>query len=272
MKETESPLILSMDRVVRVFHRAALDSSPETIHDLRVALRRCRSLAYGLSDLKHSPLLRLVSRQSKVLFRGLASLRNLHVRIHWMETLMPRRDTAARRLLKELRSLERKSSLQIDRVLDDFDVAHWKNLRDRIVSRKIDETVKPREAARVSLERLGECERLHARALRGADDHAWHRLRIGFKKFRYFTTEFVPLKAHPGEGPLRKIQDALGEAHDLAELLAFLEREFGMRRVPKTWRRRITGEREKRLKAYRRYIGNGKKVKEGRKRLNRLCG
>ena len=37
-----------MERVIHEWHRASADLAPDPVHDLRVALRRCRSMADGL--------------------------------------------------------------------------------------------------------------------------------------------------------------------------------------------------------------------------------
>ena len=273
MQVPESPLVESMNRLLRVFHRSALDSSQENIHDLRVALRRCRTLAGCLSEFRPNPLLRKVSRESKKLFQGLAGLRELHVRIEWVIRLLPARDAAARQRLKELRSREQKINSRIDRILDDFDVAHWKQLRDRIESRRLDRDLKMKQAARISLERLRECQKLHRQAMGTLQEKNWHRLRIAFKRFRYFTAEFLPVKSQPAESELKRIQDDLGEANDLAELRIYLCRYFGKpAAVPQTWQRKIIREREKRLQEYGRFQSGNRRFKKWAEKISLLTG
>ena len=67
----------------------------------------------------------------------------------------------------------------------------------------------------LALERWTKAYELHRRALRNRSQVAWHSLRIGIKRFRYIVENFLP-EQHPAWGDdLKKLQDLLGEVHDL---------------------------------------------------------
>jgi hypothetical protein len=67
----------------------------------------------------------------------------------------------------------------------------------------------------LALEKLIAARRLEAAALKSSNDIAFHRLRIGLKKFRYVVENFLPELHHEWKAGLKHIQDLLGEIHDL---------------------------------------------------------
>ena len=60
---------------------------PEAVHALRVALRRCRSMADGLTALDPNLSWRKIKAQSKKLFQSLGSLRDVQVMKDWVQHL-----------------------------------------------------------------------------------------------------------------------------------------------------------------------------------------
>ena len=67
----------------------------------------------------------------------------------------------------------------------------------------------------LALERWTEAHRLHRQALRSGSQAAYHRLRIGIKRFRYIVENFLPDQHAAWSDDLKHMQDVLGEVHDL---------------------------------------------------------
>src|SRR5262249_41482996 len=82
---------------------------------------------------------------------------------------------------------------------------------------------------------------------------AYHRLRVGVKRFRYTVENFLPSRQEWG-ADLKKIQDLLGEVHDLDMLREVLKPSArnGNPAVFRNWQARMEEGRESRLDQYRR--------------------
>src|ERR1700689_1279931 len=76
-----------MERVLEQCDRAAGGFEADPVHDLRVALRRCRSLADGLMALDSDPSWKEMKKAGRKLFRGLGELRDMQVMQEWIEKL-----------------------------------------------------------------------------------------------------------------------------------------------------------------------------------------
>src|ERR1700726_2184964 len=80
-------LALWMERVLEECVRASLDFSADPVHDLRVALRRCRSIADGLRVIDPDPAWKEMKKAGKTLFRELGELRDAQVMEEWVAHL-----------------------------------------------------------------------------------------------------------------------------------------------------------------------------------------
>jgi CHAD domain-containing protein/HD superfamily phosphodiesterase len=76
-------------RVLDECDRVRADFAPDPVHDLRVSLRRCRSLADGLIALDPDPDWKAMKKAGKRLFQRLGALRDVQVMIEWIEKLAP---------------------------------------------------------------------------------------------------------------------------------------------------------------------------------------
>jgi CHAD domain-containing protein len=100
---------------------------------------------------------------------------------------------------------------------------------------------------------LNEVVELYGRARKGRSRIAWHRLRIGLKHFRYIVENFLPQRYEVWANDLKRMQDLLGEVHDLDVLRAEILRtckEFNPDAVA-PWIEKIEGERKARLDEFR---------------------
>src|ERR1700676_1839006 len=76
-----------MLRVLEECEQVSADFGSDPVHDLRVALRRCRSLADGLMALDPDPDWKAMKKAGKRLFQRLGALRDVHVMMEWVEKL-----------------------------------------------------------------------------------------------------------------------------------------------------------------------------------------
>src|SRR5579864_8132603 len=76
-----------MQRVLEECDRVALKFAADPVHDLRVALRRCRSMADGLMTFDPDSSWKQMRRAGKKLFSSLGELRDVQVMHEWIGKL-----------------------------------------------------------------------------------------------------------------------------------------------------------------------------------------
>ena len=84
-----------MERVLEECGRAAAGFEADPVHDLRVAIRRCRSLADGLMAMDPDPSWKEMKKAGRKLFRALGELRDMQVMQEWIDKLEVVGDSAA---------------------------------------------------------------------------------------------------------------------------------------------------------------------------------
>jgi CHAD domain-containing protein len=242
-----------MERVLVECDRASSSFHPDPVHDLRVALRRCRSLADGLMVMDSDSSWKEMKKAGKKLFQALGDLRDMQVMQAWIEKLGDPNDAVTLKLLDHVHAREAAAKQEAFKALDQFDRKQWRQW-----SRSL-----PQRAARVrsgsvvfkhlALEKWTAAYELHKRAMRTRSQVALHELRIGIKRFRYTVENFLPREHAVWGGDLKELQDMLGEVHDLdvlwamaVEIGAFHDFES---REP--WREKVNQERAKRVERYR---------------------
>jgi CHAD domain-containing protein len=242
-----------MARVSEECDRAGTNFAADPVHDLRVALRRCRSMADGLMAIDPDPSWKQMKRAGKPLFSKLGELRDVQVMQEWVNKFGSPDDPVLSTLLRFLADREARHKQEAAQALQDFDRKQWKKWS----------TLLPRRAARIqtgslifkhlALERWTEGYALHRRAVRTRSQVAWHSLRIGLKRFRYIVENFLPEQHQAWIGDLKELQDLLGEIHDFdvlwntaREIKAFPDADAQHR-----WHTRILEERNRRIEQYR---------------------
>jgi CHAD domain-containing protein/HD superfamily phosphodiesterase len=78
-----------MMRVLDECEHVSADFGADPVHDLRVALRRCRSMADGLMAMDPDPAWKAMKKAGKRLFQRLGELRDVQIMIEWAEKLHP---------------------------------------------------------------------------------------------------------------------------------------------------------------------------------------
>ena len=78
-----------MLRVLDECDHVQANFSADPVHDLRVALRRCRSLADGMMAMDPDPDWKAMKKAGKALFQRLGALRDVQIMTEWIEKLHP---------------------------------------------------------------------------------------------------------------------------------------------------------------------------------------
>lgn len=268
-----------MERVLVECDRAAAGFDAEAVHDLRVALRRCRSLADGLMAIDPDPSWKDMKKAGKKLFQALGELRDMQVMAEWIEKLSCPNpdlidvasdaassnrddqavldhlhgDPVAVKLLNYARAREAECKQHAFKDLNQFDRKQWRQWSRTLPQRAA--RVRPGSVVHVhlALEKWTAAYDLHKRALRTRSRVSLHALRIGIKRLRYTVENFLPRQHASWGGDLKELQDLLGEVHDLDVLwatalaiMAFPDLESRNR-----WRDKLNAERGKRIARYR---------------------
>jgi CHAD domain-containing protein len=184
-----------MQRVADRVDNARENLDADTVHGLRTALRRCRTMAEALSEVNPDSVWRKVKKSSRELFKSLGDLRDAQVERGWVKKLAAPGDLVRSRFL---RMLSRREKEQME------------------VARKA--ALFPPESVvfqRLALAKLEEFLQLLGRARKGRGGPSWHRSRIGLKQFRYIAENFVARKFAPVSASVKQLQDLLGAAQDL---------------------------------------------------------
>jgi CHAD domain-containing protein/HD superfamily phosphodiesterase len=272
-----------MLRVLEECEHVAADFSPDPVHDLRVSLRRCRSLADGLNALDPDPNWKAMRKAGKRLFQRLGALRDIQIMMEWIEKLHPTEanveqahverallpalppsqpnndsisdsaDASAQALLKILAAREEEQKLEAHAALEEFDRKQWRQWTRTLPARAARVRLGSALFKHLALERWTEARELHNRALRNRSQTAFHSLRIGIKRFRYIVENFLPAEHQAWSNDLKEMQDLLGEVHDLDVLWATANscHVFPDASSRQRWHQRIISERSKRIERYR---------------------
>ncbi len=255
-----------MNRVLELADAVQEGWKAKDVHDLRVALRRCRTMADTLSAVNPDRGWRKLKKDSRELFRSLGELRDTQVEQEWLKKLSTADDPVRKLLLKTLEQAESKQQKEAEKALEDFDRKNWRKWTQKLGDKA---RFFPSESVvfqRLALTRLNEAAELYQRARKGRSRIAWHRLRIGLKGFRYTLENFMPQRYEPWCKNLKRIQDLLGEVHDMDVLRSEIRRQRA--KLPEAlvlqWYQKIEDARKTRLDEFRSLIGgNGSAATNG---------
>lgn len=204
-----------MNEVPKDADRAADGFGNEAVHDLRVALRRCRSMADGFRAIDPHKDWKRMRRQATALFDACGALRDCHVIMEWAQKLGDADDPITQQLLDHFDGKEAELEQQATSAIDAFDRKQWQNWTNQLGQRARRLPVGSHVFQVLALEKFIAARRLEVPALKSGNEIAFHKLRIGLKKFRYVVENFLPQLNHEWKAGLKQVQDLLGEIHDL---------------------------------------------------------
>src|SRR5271167_1993387 len=251
-EEKKSGLGFWAERVLEEADKASEDFASDPVHDLRVAIRRCRSLADGFLSIDPDPAWRQMKKLGKGLFASLGDLRDTQVMMEWVTKLSAEEDPLREVSLASLQQKEAALKLVTKEAVQNFDRERWMALNRKLAARATRVPLEGPVFQYLALERWHEAYQLHRTALRNRSAVAYHQLRIGIKRFRYTVENFLPELHSRWSGDLRYLQDVLGEVHDFDVLWAMVRAhaEVGLEERA-LWQRTISNERQKRIAHYR---------------------
>jgi CHAD domain-containing protein len=242
-------------RRVRTEQALAVDGlAVKPVHDLRVALRRCRSLAEGFSDLNPHPKWRHLRKACKDLLQGLAELRDTQVTEEWTRRLGLEKGRAGALLMSSLEVQRRHARRRARRTLASFSGKRWKRWSRSLPKRA--ERIASSEAhfARLALRRLTKAREREQRWRNSRSRQAAHHLRIALKRFRYLVESFLPQQKTAWSLDLKRLQGLLGDIHDLdvlrQRILPLLRAEGARVQARSRWLGKIDRARNEAVEGY----------------------
>jgi CHAD domain-containing protein len=241
-----------MSRVFEKMESVQPDWNADDVHDLRVALRRCRTMAEALSEVNPGPGWRRLKKASRDIFHILGDLRDTQVERARVKKLGSPGDPVRKHMLRVLSGQETKQQATAERALDEFDCKEWKKLKRKLASKA---RFFPPESVvfqRLALAGLNESVELYRQARERRSTVAWHRLRIGLKNFRYIVENFLPQRYEVWAADLKRMQDLLGDVHDLDVLRGEIRKHTSKLDpvIVTQWVERIESERKTHLQEF----------------------
>ena len=241
------------DRVLEEHSNVGGALPAQPIHDLRISLRRCILIADVMMDLDPGYDWKAMRKSARRAFQRLGSLRDTQVLTEWIEKLGAPGEASTDVLLAALKKKHEQDRTEARAAIREFDRKQWRAWRRECV-KHYRHVVTDRAACESLVLEIWESVRdLNRRAQRSRSLLAYHRLRVGLKKFRYAVENFLP-SIYQGWAPdLKLLQDLLGEIHDLTVLDQLIVKSRSLFEEPvfSAWRAKVEDERSPRLRQYR---------------------
>jgi CHAD domain-containing protein len=246
-----------MNRVLELADKVQDDWNADNVHDLRVAVRRCRTMADALSQVNPVPGWKKLKKVTRDLFQALGELRDTQVTKQWVKKFGAAKDPVRGRMLRVLGKQEQEQRRKAEKALYQFDRKSWKKWLRKFPAKAEFFPVESVVFQRLALAELNEAVNLYHRARKVRSAAAWHRLRIGLKEFRYILENFLPQRYAQWSKELKGMQDMLGEVHDLDVLRVRIRKQAGLNpELVAKWMEEIEKARKARLEEFRAKTAN----------------
>src|SRR5271165_7499449 len=134
-EEKKAGLAYWAARVLEEADKASQDFAPDPVHDLRVAIRRCRSMADGFLSVDPDPAWRQMKKLGKGLFASLGDLRDTQVMMEWVSKLSAPDDPLRQILLDSLQQKEEALKAAAKEAVSSFDRKRWLALNTHLADR-----------------------------------------------------------------------------------------------------------------------------------------
>lgn len=252
MARRQTGLEVWMDRVLEAAPKVEPNWRKDEVHDLRVALRRCRTMGEALSEVSPGSRWRKIKKVSRKLFHATGDLHDTQVERSWVKKCAPAGDPVRRYMLRFLSHEEKKHRKIAAAALGAFDQKDWKKLKRKLQPKADFFPSGSVVFQRLALARLDEAAKLYEEAKRKRSSIAWHRLRIGIKHFRYVVENFLPERYEAWSADLKQVQDQLGDIHDIDVLRSKLRRHASKLdpQAMERWKEKLETERKSILKGF----------------------
>ncbi len=193
---------------------------PNHVHDLRVALRRCRSIAQGLAELDPDPAWTRLRKEAKkpLAASGKFARRRSNARLD-CALACERQAFHGSACSRSWTKLSATAIRSAEKELSNFDKKQWRKWTHHLPSRSARILSDSPAAELLALERWHEAWEAHRHAIKTRSKTSLHRVRIALKRFRYSVENFLPTHSDEWGRELKKLQDLLGEIHDLDVLM-----------------------------------------------------
>src|SRR3974390_429556 len=163
-----------MERSIKELEKVRTSPDPDAVHDLRVAIRRCRSVAAGMEEVDPDASWPKMRKLGRKLFRQLGELRDTQVLEEWVEKLGDEGDPVRAALSGKLKSREAELREAAVAVAAKFDEKAWHKLERGLERRARMVPPDGLAAECLALERLEAAKELHSHALRAEKPTPWH--------------------------------------------------------------------------------------------------
>ncbi|MFZ0921980.1 MAG: CHAD domain-containing protein, partial [Candidatus Acidiferrales bacterium] len=143
-------------RVLKQRKKAGKELTPENVHDLRTALRRCLSVEDALSEFDPHPDWKKMKRAAKKLLKNLGGLRDSDVLLDWLGKLEIAKDKTGAELRKSIEAERENFQQEAADALKNFDQQKWKSWAAALTPRADSFSPDSPELRYVALERWQE--------------------------------------------------------------------------------------------------------------------